>query len=129
MVNERLNLNTSFTYYFEEDADWDGMEETIDNSWDWGVSATYSLRDNLRVSLGYMRTDVGIEPDEYDLTAQMSPVLDAHSFFTGLGYDFNDHFTMEFGAAYMSYDAATSSSGVEYDKTNKAVSVGLIYKF
>lgn len=79
-TNDRLNLNTSFTYYIEKRADWDGDEDNVDNSYDIAISATYSFMDNLRGSIGYMFTDVGIDAKDFTLTEQMSPALDAHSF-------------------------------------------------
>ncbi len=82
---DRLNLNSSFTYYLEEDADRDGEEDLVDNSYDIAVSATYRFLDNLRASIGYMYTDVGIDAKDYGLTEKMSPVLDAHSFFVVWG--------------------------------------------
>ncbi len=132
-ATEKLNINVSFTHYFEESADWDGMEDNVKNSSDIGISFTYSILDNLRVSAGYMHTYVGIDADAYDLTAKMSPVLDANSYFFGLGYDFNEHFTVEFALAYLTYESQTDSSVafnvVDYEKTNKAVGIGLIYRF
>ncbi len=129
-ATEKLNINVSFTHYFEESADWDGMEDNVKNSSDIGISFTYSILDNLRVSAGYMHTYDGIDAADYDTTAQMSPVLDANSYFFGMGYDFNEHFTVEFALAYLTYEGQTDATyGVDYEKTNKAVGIGLIYRF
>lgn len=130
---DRLNLNTSFTYYFEEDADWDGQEDRVDNSWDLAVSATYSFLDNLRGSVGYMYTDVGMEAKDFGLTEKMSPVLDAHSFFCGLGYDFNPMITVDLGLMVNFYDddAAMDALGnpVNYEKQNTALGLGFAFRF
>ena len=130
---EKLNLNTSFTYYFEEDADWDGQEDLVDNSWDLAVSATYSFLKNLRGSIGYMYTDVGMDAKDFGLTEIMSPALDAHSFFCGLGYDVRKNITIDLGVMTNFYDEQTAldamSRPVTYDKQNSAVALGVAFRF
>ena len=132
-ANDRLNLNTSFTYYLEKRADWDGDEANVDNSYDIAVSATYSFMDNLRGSIGYMFTDVGIDAKDFTLTEQMSPALDAHSFFLGLGYDFSEHITFDLGLMTNFYDEDTAPDPmgnlVTYEKQNNAVAMGVAFKF
>jgi long-chain fatty acid transport protein len=131
---DKLNLNTSFTYYFEDDADWDGYETVdFDNSYDIAVSATYSFLDNLRGSIGYMYTDVGMDAQDFGLTEQMSPALDAHSFFCGLGYDFNPMITVDLGFMTNFYKDETaldySGNPVNYDKQNTALALGFAFRF
>ncbi|MDZ7665856.1 MAG: outer membrane protein transport protein [Desulfotignum sp.] len=130
---DKLNLNTSFTYYLEEDADWDGTEDLVDNSWDLAVSATYSFMDNLRGSIGYMYTDVGMDAQDFGLTEKMSPALDAHSFFCGLGYDVRKNITIDLGVMTNFYDEQTAldamGSPVKYDKQNNAVALGVAFRF
>jgi len=132
-TNDRLNLNTSFTYYLEKRADWDGDEANVDNSYDIAVSATYSFLDNLRASIGYMYTDVGIDAKDFTLTEQMSPALDAHSFFLGLGYDFSERITFDLGLMTNFYDEDTAPDAmgnlVTYEKQNNAVAMGVAFKF
>lgn len=128
-TTEKLNLNSSFTLYLEENADWEGEEDKMNNSYEIGVSATYALMDNLRLSCGYLYTNVGMDADDFDLTAKMSPVLDANSFFLGAGFDFNQHATVELGVATNFYDDATDSSGVEYSKQNTALALAFLYRF
>jgi long-chain fatty acid transport protein len=132
-ANDRLNLNTSFTYYLEKRADWDGDEDNVDNSYDIAISATYSFMDNLRGSIGYMFTDVGIDAKDFTLTEQMSPALDAHSFFLGLGYDFSERITFDLGLMTNFYDEDTAldrmNRPVTYEKQNNAVAMGVAFKF
>ncbi|WP_024335558.1 OmpP1/FadL family transporter [Desulfotignum balticum] len=132
-ANDRLNLNTSFTYYLEKRADWDGDEANVDNSYDLAISATYSFMDNLRGSIGYMFTDVGIDAKDFTLTEQMSPALDAHSFFLGLGYDFSERITFDLGLMTNFYDEDTAPDAmgnpVTYEKQNNAVAMGVAFKF
>lgn len=132
-ITDRLNVNTSFTYYFEEDADWDGLENKVDNSYDIAISSTYGFLDNLRGSIGYMYTNVGIDAKDFGLTEKMSPVLDAHSFFCGLGYDFNEMITVDLGLMLNFYDEETGADAVgrpvTYDKQNTAIALGVNFKF
>jgi long-chain fatty acid transport protein len=130
---DRLNLNTSFTYYFEEDADWDGTEDLVDNSYDIAFSGTYRFLDNLRGSLGYMYTDVGMDAKDFTLAERMSPALDAHSFFCGLGYDIRKNITIDLGVMTNFYDEQTARDAlgnpVSYDKQNNAVALGFAFRF
>jgi long-chain fatty acid transport protein len=132
-VTDRLNLNTSFTYYFEEDADWDGQEDLVSNSWDLAFSATYRFLDNLRGSIGYMYTYVDMDAKDFGLTEKMSPVLDAHSLFCGLGYDFNPMITLNLGLMTNFYDDKDAPDAlgnpVNYDKANTALAMGVALRF
>lgn len=132
-VTDRLNLNSSFTYYFEKDADWDGLEKKIDNSYDLALSGTYGFLDTMRASVGYMYTNVGIEAEDFGLVEKMSPVLDAHSFFCGLGYDVTKAITLDLGVMVNFYDEDTGRDAagreVSYDKQNTAIALGVAFKF
>jgi long-chain fatty acid transport protein len=132
-VMDRLNVNSSFTYYFEKDADWDGLEKKVDNSYDLALSATYGFLDTFQASVGYMYTSVGIEPDDFTLVEKMSPVLDAHSFFCGLGYDVTKAITLDLGVMVNFYDEDTGRDAarreVSYDKQNTAIALGVAFKF
>ena len=130
---DKLNLNTSFTFYFEEDADWDGTEDLVNNSWDLAVSATYRFLENLRGSIGYMYTYIDMDAKDFTLTEKMSPALDAHSFFCGLGYDVRNNITIDLGVMTNFYDDQTALDAmgkpVTYDKQNSAVALGVAFRF
>jgi len=130
--NDKLTVDTSFTYYFEKQADWDGHEDHVSNSWDFGLSGTYEHADNLRFSLGYLYTNVGIEPDDYNLHNMMNPPLDAHTLAFGFGYDITDSMAVEFGAMQNFYESDTGTDQIgartKYDKHNQNYTLGFIYK-
>ena len=138
-ANDKLNLNTSFTYYFESDADWEGLEADTTGSWDLGVSGTYRIQNNVRVSLGYLYTDIGYDPDDYydatgganDLTSMMSPSLDAHTLLGGVSYDLNTQFTVNLGfsATFYEKDGTIDTVTAEYDKAATALALGVEYRF
>lgn len=131
-ASDKLTLDTSFTYYFEEQANWDGHEDEVSNSFDFGTSGTYEYSDDLRFSLGYLHTNVGIDPDDYDLVNMMNPPLDAHTLACGFGYDITDSMAVEFGAMQIFYESATGTDAIgartEYDKYNQNYTLGFIYK-
>ena len=131
-ASDKLTLDTSFTYYFEERANWDGHEDDVSNSFDFGISGTYEYSDDLRFSLGYLHTNVGIDPNDYDLVNMMNPPLDCHTLAFGFGYDINDKMTVEFGAMRNMYVADTGTDPLgtqtEYDKLNHDITLGFIYK-
>ncbi|MCF6247072.1 MAG: hypothetical protein L3J69_06890 [Desulfobacula sp.] len=71
-----------------------------------------------------------MDAKDFDLTSKMSPALDAHSFLSGIGYDFNDDFTVELGLMWNYYEADKNiTANVEYEKSNAAAALGLVYKF
>ncbi|MFH2092017.1 MAG: outer membrane protein transport protein [Pseudomonadota bacterium] len=140
---DKLTLDLSYTYYFEEDADWDNeFGDALDNSYDISIAATYAITNAFRISLGYMYTNVGIDPKDFGLTEKLSPVLDANSIHFGMGYDFSENLTVEFGAMVNMYDQGrdatapattgalgTIQSETEYNKYNTGIALGLIYRF
>jgi long-chain fatty acid transport protein len=82
-----------------------------------------------------MYTDIGIDAQDFRLTEQMSPALDAHSFFCGLGYDFNPMITVDLGLMVSFYDDETANADknnpvpVNYEKQNTALGLGFAFRF
>ena len=139
-ASEKLNLNTSFTYYFQEQADWyayDSATQTafqldskVNNGFDLGLSATYSVNDRLRLSCGYMYTDTGFDAEDFDLQARMSPALNANTYLLGAGFDISEKSTINLSATTINYISDVDEArNVEYQKTNRALSFAYIYKF
>lgn len=132
-VTDKFTMDLALTYYLEEQCDWSGHEDDVSNSWDLGIAGTYQVCDNFRVSLGYLYTDVGISPENFDLVNMQGVPLDAHTIAIGFGYDINDKMTLEFGAMRIhyeedSYTDMTTGTTVEYDKLNHNFALGFIYK-
>lgn len=77
-VTPKFSLSPSYTLYFEQDADWgSAMNAKVEkNSYDLSISAGYVFNEKLSGTLGYMYTEVGLVPEDYSLTEQMSPPLD-----------------------------------------------------
>ncbi|WP_299977118.1 OmpP1/FadL family transporter [Desulfobacula sp.] len=135
-VTPQLSISPSYTLYFEKDADWDTTQNTLTtkNSYDLALSVGYSFNDKLSATVGYMYTDIGLEPKDYSLTEQMSPPLDCHTVALGTTYKFNEKITVStglMGAFYVSDSAVASGAApaVEYEKTVYIVAFNLQYKF
>jgi long-chain fatty acid transport protein len=141
-ITPELFISPSYTLYFESDADWGAVQnsKTNSNSYDLAISAGYSFNDKLSATIGYMYTDIGLSPDDYSLTEQMSPPLDCHTFALGAKYKLNEKITLTTGLMgnfYVSESAQATyaapgvvlSPAVEYEKTNYVVAFGLEYKF
>lgn len=137
-VTQKLSISPSYTYYFEKDADWDPIQnsKTTKNSYDIAISVGYSFNDKLSATLGYMYTEIGLTPDDYSLTEQMSPPLDCHTIAFGTKYKVNEKITISTGLMgnfYVSESAAAvpaiGSPAVEYEKTNYVLAFNLQYKF
>ncbi len=110
------------------------------NSYDVGVSVGYKFNEKWTGTLGYMYTDVGMDPDDFGIIEQMSPPLDAHNVALGMNYRHNDRLTFRLGAMGNFYKSDTAQAtylapGVvhapktEYKKENYTVACGVQYTF
>jgi long-chain fatty acid transport protein len=129
-VLPKLRAESSFMYYFNTKADWDGDEDDHDNGFEVGASAEYSVLSNLRASLGFLYTDQGADPDSY---VYLNPSLKAFTVCGGGMYGFSEDFSIELGIAGIFYsedDGESLLAGlpVKLDKTAFNVSVGAQYK-
>jgi long-chain fatty acid transport protein len=127
-----FRTEANLTYYFNDDADWDddpvtmGDETDKDNGYDLGICFEYLLLDDLKVSLGYMYTDVGIDDDDMLMAA---PELDAHTVAAGFAYEIMPDLDVNFGVLNVWYEDETNTAGVKLEKEVVIVALGLQYKF
>lgn len=143
-ITPQLSISPSYTVYFEENADWGTQNSHVSgNSYDYALSLGYAFNDKLSATIGYMYTDIDMSPDDYSLTEQMSPPLDAHTVSIGSTYKFNEKISVStglMGIFYVDEKAATTylpaglgggvaSPEVEYQKTNYVAAISLQYKF
>lgn len=125
-----LRIDSSFMYYFNTQADWDGDEDDYDNGFEIGACAEYDVSSNLRTSLGFLYTDQGASEDSY---VYLNPSLQAITVCGGGVYDFSDDFSLELGIAGIFYsedDGGSQLAGipVTLKKTAFNVSIGAQYK-
>ena len=110
-------------------------EDTVDNGIDLGISATYALKNNFRISGGYIYTDKGVNAGNFDLDSMMSPQLNCHTVLLGFGYDFNEKSTIEFGVANLFYEPETGTFAQyggrksDFDRETTTVALAYIHRF
>ena len=100
-LTPQLRVEANFTNYFNEDADWGGKENNVDNGYDVGIALEYHFNDTLLASIGYMKTETGIDPQ---YMSNESPELDANTICGGIGYAFTERFHTNLGMAFVFYD-------------------------
>jgi len=128
-LNDKIRLETDLTYYFNEDADWMGDEDLVDNGYDLGLALEYTFNSKLKGSIGYAYTDTGI--DAKDMLPE-SPELNANTIVGGVAYEFIPDMILNFGIGNSFYesDSFVSPIGtIEYEKNNFFLALGFQYKF
>lgn len=130
-----LRVDVNLTYYFQEDADWEGLENVVDNGWEAGAAVEYKFNEKMKLSAGYLHTDTGM-PAAYALME--NPELDADSFAAGMTYQVNDKWKIDCGIGFIDYksDSYTFSHPllatpilIGYEKDVVMISVGGQYHF
>lgn len=128
----KVRVEAGITYYLNDSADWDdnpitGADETKkDNGYDAGVTLEYTFNPQWKGSVGYMYTDVGLDPDNMSIEA---PELDAHTIGFGVGYEPISDMNLNLGVLKTFYDDAKTTSGIEFDKDVIIIALGIQYKF
>jgi long-chain fatty acid transport protein len=98
---EKLMLSAGFHYYLDQQADWEGRQDSLDgNSYEIAVGAEYSLSEKLLVSAGYLFTKSGAtEAYQSDLSFS----LPSSSFGGGFCYNINSMFAVNLAGSYTVY--------------------------
>jgi len=132
-ITPKLRTEVNLTYYFNEDADWGGAEETVDNGYDVGIVFEYIFTDNITGSFGYMHTELGVDP-QYMLPE--NPELNANTIGAGIAYAVNEklHTNFSIGNSFYEDDSFVTSPplppiSVGYNKNVFFMALGLEYRF
>jgi long-chain fatty acid transport protein len=134
-LNPKLRAETNFTYYFNDNADWGGDQQLVDNGFDVGIAFEYHFSDSFLGSIGYNRTETGIDPQNM---SSENPELDANTLCGGIAYAFNEQFHINLGLSYISYEDDSfylpkfppdPIGTVKYEKTVIDIALGLEYRF
>ena len=130
-LTPKLRAEVNLTYYYNEDANWGGFENDVDNGYDAGVTFSYIFTDKITGSIGYMHTKLGVNPE--DMTPE-NPELDANTLGAGIAYAFNEKFHANFSVGNSFYDDVSfvdrlTSLPVEYKKNVTFVAFGVEYRF
>ncbi len=129
-VDDKLSFATTFTYYLEKGANWEGEEKDVSsNSHDLSFSAKYNFTEQIWATAGYMRTENYLSAADYGLSEQMSPALDCNSYCVGGGYKINKDMSVNLSYMINLYEDDTDSEkGVTYSKRNDVIALGFEYR-
>ena len=135
-------MASTLTYYFNENShndDWLRTNANVDDGYDLGIMLEYTFNDRLLASIGYLRTEVGMRPE--DMTPE-APELDVNTIGAGVAWKPMQDLTLNFAAGNSFYTsesftyngpAALAALGindkVEYEKNNLFIGFGVEYKF
>ncbi len=134
----KVRVEVDYTRYLESNATFEGSRfEDAGDSWEVGVSCTYTFNAQWRASIGYLHTDIqGM--DSEDLLPE-APELDAKTFALGGVYSPSDRMQFTFGYTNVTYDSVTTDAsslaaqraptGTEYEKDIWAISLGFQYRW
>jgi long-chain fatty acid transport protein len=129
-LTPKLRTEANLTYFFNEDADWGGFEDKVDNGYDVGIALEYLFTDKLKGSIGYMYTKYGVNPE--DMLPE-NPELDVNTIGGGIAYAINDklHTNLSIANSFYTDDSFSPSPGinVEYEKNIFFVAFGVEYRF
>jgi len=127
-LTEQLRVETNYTRYFNEDADWAGAENLVDDGYDLGIALEYHFNDSLLASIGYLKTETGIDPANM---LPENPELDANTIGGGIGYAINEKFHTNLSLGYVFYesDSFVNPPPVEYEKAIFFLAFGAEYRF
>jgi long-chain fatty acid transport protein len=129
----KIRIETDFTYYFQEDADWNGDEDNVDNAYEVGIAFEYIFNKKLKASLGYLYSDTGMDA-EY--MTSYKPELNTNSIGGGIAYEVVPGLILNFALENSFYrdDSYTDTSSgtaldIEFEKNVFTVACGVQYKF
>ena len=128
----KIRVEADLTYYFNDDADWEnvpitsGDETQKDDGYDLGIACEYTFNPKWKASVGYMYTDVGIDPNNMSIE---TPELDASTIAAGVAFKATPQLDFNLGILKTFYDDATTTSGIKYEKDVVIIALGIQYKF
>ena len=128
-----LKAGVSFTMCFDKNADWEGREDDVNsNSIEISPALEYGLTDNIKLSAGYMWSQIDVS-DDYQ--TDLSHELSSHALFFGGRYILNENLSFDIGGTWVSYlDSETTidygllgSYGENYQRTTWAFGIAVNY--
>ena len=90
------------TTYFQENSDWGGAENNVNDGWEAGVAVEYIVNPNIKLSAGYLYTQTGMTA-QYAL--KEAPELNANTFGAGLVYYVDKSLKVDFGIGVANYES------------------------
>ena len=106
---EKLKVEGSLDYYFNQGADWDDAEDDVENGYAIGAAAEYALLEKLSLSAGFLYTKTGADEDSY---LDVNPALNSFTVAGGVICRFTEKLSAELGIVKPFY---TSDNGTSQD--------------
>ena len=128
-----LTVSAGFHYYFDKDADYNGLEKLVDNNTvEYLLGAEYKLNDKWIVSMGGQASIYDVTSDYNTNTGFM---MSSYSLTGGFRYSINEKLAIDLGCMWTTYDDFEKTStygGVipvkeTYLRKNIVPAIGLIW--
>jgi len=133
-LNPKLRFEVNYTQYLNSHTDWNGDEDLVNDGYDLGIALEYHFNDSLLGSIGYLRTETGIDPENM---LSENPELDADTFGCGIAYAINEKLHTNLSLGYVFYEDDSFLQPlpgpvfipVEYEKKIYFLAAGVEYRF
>lgn len=125
----RLRLQAGLTYFFNEDADWDGRQMYTENSSEYGMGLEYQVTNTFLMSGGILRSESGVtKAYQSDLDYNLA----ALSLGVGARYALNPELALTAGISNSTYEEGENNADIaslkeEYQKSSTVYTIGLQY--
>lgn len=128
-VAPRLKAHAGFTYFFNKDANWDGMQKYVNNGSEYGLGLEYNAIGNLWLSAGVLQSKLGAK-DSYQ--SDLDYALDANTVGGGAFFQFDSGLAVSVGVLHSYYLQGQNAEAIaslkqEYEKSATVISAGLQY--
>jgi len=126
-----MRLQASYNMYFNTAVNWDGLENTVENGYEYGLGAEMDLSPSLTVSAGYLTGDNGAT-DDYQ--TDVSYAINSYTLGGGAVLKLSPSMAVQLGVSSTFYETATNGEPIDfrredYDKSTLDVAVGLSKSF
>ena len=133
-VTSALQLSAGFHYFFDKDADYNGLEKEINsNTTEYLLGAEYALTDKWTVSAGTQFTNYDVTDNYNSNTGFM---MSSYSLGGGLKYNASENLAFNLGVLWTNFDDYSKTAnyngiGVqeEYERKSMAGAIGATFSF
>lgn len=133
-VTSALKLSAGFHYFFDKDADYNGLEKEINsNTTEYLLGAEYALTEKWTVSAGTQFTNYDVT-DNYNSNTGF--IVSSYSLGGGLKYNASENLAFNLGVLWTNFDDYTKTAdyngiGVqeEYERKSIAGAIGAVFSF
>ena len=133
-VTPALQLSAGFHYFFDKDADYNGLEKEINsNTTEYLLGAEYALTDKWTVSAGGQLTNYDVT-DDYNSNTGF--IMSSYSLGGGLKYSASEYLALNLGVLWTNFDdysKTASYNGIsvqeEYERKSIAGAIGATFSF